>query len=91
MQGLQINSFFLHLVGDATKMARFSCCGWGVCAGRDEGFLQIPETEIQAALPSASKLDEGEQESKRRNNTWSLRSSLTVFFNKTCLGYEKYQ
>lgn len=63
VQGLQINSFFLNLVGNGIKMASgslhkiFLVWVWCVCARRDEGFLHIPETEIQAALPSTSKLD----------------------------------
>lgn len=57
-------------------------------------FCTFPVTEIQAALPSTSKPDEVLPRAgkyQKKNNTWSLGNSLTVFFNKTCLGYEKYQ
>lgn len=73
---------------------RFSWYGCSVCASRDEGFLHIRMTEMQAALPSTSKTDEvlpRAGNGNRRNGTWSLRNGLTVFFNKMCLGYEKYQ
>lgn len=73
---------------------RLFWCGWGVCASRDEDFLHIPVTEIQAALPSTSKPDEVPSKSRKVTEEIILHLQeivFTVFFNKTCLGCEKYQ